>query len=135
MPHDPYLIVGGGMTADAAVHGIPGSGPEWSHRAHQRELDRPYNRPPLTKGLWKGDKVDSIWRGTEGQHTPFRCTWGAWPVPGIWQARASPTTSDGLYVRPAAPGHGWERRAAASAGGGIIYYRTVEDYRQLRTIV
>ena len=27
--------------------------------------ERPYNRPPLSKGLWKGKAIDSIWRGTD----------------------------------------------------------------------
>ena len=67
MPDYMYLIVGGGMTTDAAVHGI-------------REVDRtgsigllsadghpPYDRPPLSKKLWKGKPLESIWRQTESQ--------------------------------------------------------------------
>ena len=29
------------------------------------EADPPYNRPPLSKGLWKGDPLDSVWRKME----------------------------------------------------------------------
>src|SRR5467141_1129519 len=65
MPNSTYLIVGGGMTADAAIHGI-------------REIDRsgtigligaephpPYNRPPLSKGLWKNQRLENIWRKSD----------------------------------------------------------------------
>ena len=31
------------------------------------ELNPPYKRPPLSKGLWKGDAVESIWLDTEKQ--------------------------------------------------------------------
>jgi NAD(P)H-nitrite reductase large subunit len=67
MLHYNYLIIGGGMTAAAAVAGI-------------REIDRagtigligaeshpPYDRPPLTKALWKGAPLDSIWRSVDAQ--------------------------------------------------------------------
>lgn len=29
------------------------------------EADPPYDRPPLTKGLWKGKPLESIWRNTQ----------------------------------------------------------------------
>ena len=28
------------------------------------EPDPPYARPPLSKGLWKGEPLEGIWRGT-----------------------------------------------------------------------
>src|SRR5262249_60245136 len=64
MERRKYLIIGGGLAADAAIRGI-------------RELDRdgsilalsdgdapPYNRPPLSKALWRGAPVGTIWRHT-----------------------------------------------------------------------
>ena len=65
MPHYKYLIVGGGMTADAAVGGIREIDAEGSIGMISAEQNAPYNRPPLSKGLWKGEAADSIWRGTE----------------------------------------------------------------------
>jgi len=59
-----YLIVGGGMTADAAAHGIRREDTRGSIAMVGAESHAPYNRPPLTKGLWKGDPEDSIWRKT-----------------------------------------------------------------------
>ncbi len=60
-----YLIVGGGMTADAAVSGIREADTTGTIGLLCSEENAPYNRPPLSKGLWKGEDPDSIWRGTE----------------------------------------------------------------------
>ena len=59
-----YLIVGGGMTADAAIAGIRKTDPSGAIALIGSEPHAPYNRPPLTKGLWKGSPLDSIWRRT-----------------------------------------------------------------------
>ncbi len=57
-----YLIVGGGMTADAAVAGIRSLDPDGSIALISEEPFPPYNRPPLSKALFKGDRVEQIWR-------------------------------------------------------------------------
>src|SRR5262245_32934849 len=57
-----YLIVGGGMTADSAVQGIREVDSEGSIGLISSDSDPPYDRPPLTKGLWKDKPFDSIWR-------------------------------------------------------------------------
>jgi NAD(P)H-nitrite reductase large subunit len=53
------------MTADAAVQGIRELDPNGSLALIGEDRDPPYNRPPLTKALWKGKPLDSIWRMTE----------------------------------------------------------------------
>jgi NADPH-dependent 2,4-dienoyl-CoA reductase/sulfur reductase-like enzyme len=50
MPQTKYLIVGGGMTADAAVEGIRQVDPNGSIGLISAEPHRPYDRPPLSKG-------------------------------------------------------------------------------------
>jgi NADPH-dependent 2,4-dienoyl-CoA reductase/sulfur reductase-like enzyme len=65
MPHYKYLIVGGGMTADAAARAIRKRDPNGSVGLISAESDPPYNRPPLSKKLWKGKPLESIWRKTE----------------------------------------------------------------------
>jgi hypothetical protein len=54
MPSYKYLIVGGGMTADAAVRRIREVDRNASIGLIGTEIDPPYDRPPLSKGLWKG---------------------------------------------------------------------------------
>src|SRR5689334_20800218 len=62
MPRHKYLIIGGGMTAAAAVNGIRQADPSGTIGIISNEKHRPYSRPPLSKALWKGEPLDSIWR-------------------------------------------------------------------------
>lgn len=64
MEHYKYLIVGGGMTADAAVRGIRELDSDGLIGVMCGETSEPYDRPPLSKGLWKGKPLDSIRRKT-----------------------------------------------------------------------
>lgn len=64
--HYRYLIVGGGMAGDAAVRGIREVDLDGSIGVVGAEPDPPYNRPPLSKGLWRPrGKLRRIWRHTE----------------------------------------------------------------------
>ena len=67
MPHYKYLIVGGGMTAEAAVRGIRELDAEGSIGLISAEADPPYKRPPLSKALWAGKPLEGIWYKTEDQ--------------------------------------------------------------------
>jgi NAD(P)H-nitrite reductase large subunit len=67
MIHYTYLIVGGGMTADAAVGGIREVDPGGSIGLFSAEGRPPYDRPPLSKKLWKGKPLESIWRDNGNQ--------------------------------------------------------------------
>ena len=62
-----YLIVGGGMTAAAAIEEIREADKEGSIGLISAEPNPPYDRPPLSKDLWKGDDLDTIWRETPEQ--------------------------------------------------------------------
>src|SRR6185312_4227946 len=65
MESSRYLVVGGGLTADAACKGIRELDPDGEIVLVGEELHPPYARPPLSKALWKGDDEGTIWRGTE----------------------------------------------------------------------
>src|SRR3972149_10374513 len=67
-----YLIIGGGMTADAAVRGIRDHDKEGKIVLVSQENVPPYDRPPLSKGLWtKKKKVEQIWPGTYKSKVDF----------------------------------------------------------------
>jgi len=65
MKHYRYLIVGGGLTGDAAVRGIRELDTEGPIGMVSMEPDPPYTRPNLSKDLWKGRPVEKIWRNTQ----------------------------------------------------------------------
>jgi 3-phenylpropionate/trans-cinnamate dioxygenase ferredoxin reductase component len=125
-----YLIVGGGMTAAAAVAGI-------------REIDRwgtigligaephpPYDRPPLSKALWKGAPADSIWRKVDGFGVSSHVGRTAQRLDPknkqIADDQGSLYTYDRLLLAT-----GCAPRRFPFGEGEIIYFRTVGDWRRL----
>ena len=65
VPEYRYLVIGGGMTGDAACRGIRDHDDEGTIGLVGSEPHPPYVRPPLTKALWTGKEEDSIWRKTD----------------------------------------------------------------------
>ena len=65
MRNAKYLIVGGGMTAAAAVDGIRAHDADGAIVLVGSEEHPPYKRPPLTKKLWAGGR-----RGRSSGTTP-----------------------------------------------------------------
>jgi NADPH-dependent 2,4-dienoyl-CoA reductase/sulfur reductase-like enzyme len=128
-----YLIVGGGMTADAACKGIRAEDPDGSIAVVGAEPDPPYSRPPLTKGLWSGEDEASIWRGTDALGVEFAL--GRRVVALDVAARTATDDAGGT--------HSWDRlllatggrpRRLPSGGDDVVYYRTVADYRRTRAL-
>jgi len=126
-----YLIVGGGMTAAAAVAGI-------------REIDRagtigllaaephpPYDRPPLSKALWKGDPLDSIWRKVDGQGVRSHLGRTARSLDPkarrVVDDQGASYTYDKLLLAT-----GCTPRRLGFGDREIIYYRTVDDWHRVR---
>src|SRR2546428_5477592 len=129
-PYD-YLIVGGGMTADAAAQGIREVDANGRIGLLSAEPHPPYNRPPLSKALWKGEPEASIWRKTEATGATLQL--GRRVVGGDPGAK---TVTDDRGTIPSykkllfATG-GTPRRLPLKAEQ-VIYFRTYEDYRRLR---
>jgi 3-phenylpropionate/trans-cinnamate dioxygenase ferredoxin reductase subunit len=129
-----YLIVGGGMTADAAVRGIRDVDPDGTIGMISLEPDPPYNRPPLSKGLWKGKDLETIWRRTEERgvdlHLGTRIT-SLDPKTHTIQDRGGVTY---VYSRLLLATGGKPRRFPFG-DDTIVYYRNLRDYRRLRDLV
>ena len=128
-----YLIVGGGMTADAAAHGIRQQDTKGSIAIIGAEPDRPYNRPPLTKALWKGDDLDTIWRKTD--ETGAELMLGR-RVTALDPAKRQVTDDKGAsyeYGKLLLATGGTPRRLP-NAPDAVIHYRTVADYRKARKL-
>ena len=133
MPHYMYLVIGGGMTAEAAVRGIRALDSSGSIGLIGAEPEPPYNRPPLSKGLWKGKSIDRIWRKTEGQGVELHLGRTAQRLDltdkSATDDQGTLYTFDKLLLATG----GTPRRLPFSSDQ-IIYYRTVEDYRRLRAL-
>jgi NADPH-dependent 2,4-dienoyl-CoA reductase/sulfur reductase-like enzyme len=133
MKHYKYLIIGGGMTGDAAVRGIRELDPDGTIGMISSETDLPYARPPLSKGMWKGRPLEKIWRGTDKLNVEFHL--------GRTAAELDPKAK---RVRDDHGGeYAYDKLLLATGGspirlpfGGehIIYFRTLQDYLRLREL-
>ncbi len=134
MPDYRYLIVGGGMTADAACRGIRDHDGEGSIGLVGEESDPPYSRPPLSKALWQGKDESTIWRGTAELGVDLHL--GRRAVALDLGAR-SVTDDRGEtygYERLVLATGGRPRRLPGDVGGEIVYFRGLGDYRRLRRL-
>jgi len=129
-----YLIVGGGMTADAAAHAIRENDAGGSIGIISADPHPPYDRPPLSKGLWKGDDPEkTLWRGTDKINVDLRL---GRRVTAIDTKQKTVTDDRGHVIT-------YEKLLLATGGtprhlpmqsGQIIYYRTFDDYTRLRAL-
>jgi NADPH-dependent 2,4-dienoyl-CoA reductase/sulfur reductase-like enzyme len=129
--HYTYLIVGGGMAGDAAVRGIREVDERGTIGMLGAEDHQPYNRPPLTKGLWKGQPEAQIWRGTAELgaevHTGRRAVALDPRAGAVRDDRGVSYGYDTLLLAT-----GGVPKRLPYGGDDIIYLRTFDDYRRLR---
>ncbi len=129
-----YVMVGGGMTADAACRGIRDHDADGSIGLFGSEHHDPYARPPLSKALWTGKDESSVFRGTPeldvDVHTGRRIT-------GVDLDSHTATDDTGAthsYDSVLLATGGTPRRLPSGNDDTVIYYRTLDDYRRLREI-
>jgi NADPH-dependent 2,4-dienoyl-CoA reductase/sulfur reductase-like enzyme len=132
MPDFKYVVVGGGMTGHAAAQGIRSVDASGSMALIGEEPVGPYVRPPLTKGLWTGQEEGSIWLPSV---EAIQLRTGT-RVVAIDRAARRVALEDGETV-------GYERLLLATGGtprrlpfggDGVVYYRTVADYRCVQAL-
>jgi len=129
--HD-YLIIGGGMAGDAAAKAIRENNAAASIGIVGDESHAPYERPPLSKALWKGDKTpESIDLGTARSGADLYL---GRRVVALDRADRSARDDHGdvhryrrlLLATGATPRH------LPFDGERVIHFRTLDDYTALR---
>jgi NADPH-dependent 2,4-dienoyl-CoA reductase/sulfur reductase-like enzyme len=131
MPHYPYLVIGGGMSADAAVRGIRELDGKGAIGLIGAEADPPYARPPLSKALWKGEPVDRVWRNTAEAGVELHLGRRAMRLDLAGKRVLDDLGTDYTFDRLLLATGGTPRRLPFG-GDDIIYFRTLDDYRRLR---
>jgi NADPH-dependent 2,4-dienoyl-CoA reductase/sulfur reductase-like enzyme len=125
-----YLIIGGGMTGDAAAQGIRELDSIGTIGVVTAEPHPPYNRPPLSKSLWKGESEEKIWRdvapGTE-LLSGRRIT-----ALDLGAKRATDEREKVYHFEKLLLATGGSPRRLPGESDQVIYFRTVDDYRRLR---
>lgn len=128
-----YLLVGGGIAADAAARAIRQQDSDAPIGLIGEEPYPPYDRPPLSKELWTHGAEDTIWRGT-GElgvtlHLGRRAVRLDVRGKRLFDDRGTEYTFDSLLLATG----GTPRRVRGGAPG-VVYFRTLDDYRRLRAL-
>ena len=131
-----YLIIGGGMTADAAAHSIRESDPKGTIGLISSENDPPYARPPLSKSLWTGEEeLEDI--DLETNEAGLTMHLGR-RVTKIDRHNKKVIDDQGIkysYTKLLIATGGTPRKLPNIEEKGIIYYRTLSDYKKLKELV
>jgi len=128
-----YLIVGGGLTGDAAARGIRELDADGSIGMFSMESDPPYVRPHLSKNLWKGKPVEKIWRKTQDLgaelHLGCKCSQLNPVEKTILDDKGEGYSYDKILLAT-----GGSPNRMSFGGDDIIYYRSFQDYIRLRAL-
>jgi len=133
MKHYKYLIIGGGLTGDAAVRGIRELDAEGSIGMISMEPDPPYTRPSLSKSLWKGRPMEKIWRNTQNLGAELHVGRKVIQLDPLKKCvrdeKGDEYTFDKILLATGgSPNH------LPFGDGNIIYYRDLQDYHRLRAL-
>ena len=133
MSHYPYLIIGGGMTAAAAVKGIREVDPTGAIGVLGLDPHPPYQRPLLSKGLWKGKPLERVWIDVGSQRVDLHLGRAAQALDTahkrVTDDQGTIYTFDRLLLAT-----GGTPRRFPWGGDDVIYYRTLDDYQRLRAL-
>jgi 3-phenylpropionate/trans-cinnamate dioxygenase ferredoxin reductase component len=124
-----YLIIGGGLAADAAVRGIREIDRVGSILIVSDEKDPPYDRPPLSKALWTGTPLHAIWRHTELAGAALRL---GTKIIALDPPRRIATDTDARiysYEKLLLATGGSPRRLRGS-DPAVIYFRKLADFKR-----
>ncbi len=121
------------MTADAATRGIRMVDPRGSIAMFSRDVYPPYNRPPLTKALWKGKPIEQIFRRTHERDVNLYLGRTIQAIDRQSKVVVDDSGNPYRYQKLLLATGGVPRRFSFG-DPGIIYYRTLADYERLRSM-
>lgn len=119
------------MTAAAACQGIRDRDADGSIGLVGEEDVAPYARPPLSKALWKGADESSIWRGTAELGVDLVLERRIVDL-DLEARRATDDRGDSYAYERLLLATGGRPRRLPVADDGVVYFRTLDDYRRLR---
>jgi len=127
-----YLIVGGGMTGHAAAAAIREADPDGPITMLSADEERPYSRPPLSKGLWLGKPEESVWL-PDVARLELRAGTRAVALDPRSRTVQDDQGETHRYEKVLLATGGTPRRLPFG-GERVIYFRTLADYRRLRAV-
>src|SRR6476646_1333811 len=133
MKHYQYLIIGGGLAGDAAVRGIRELDAGGSIGMFSAELNPPYTRPNLSKGLWKGRPLEKIWRHTKDLGADLLLGRQMSHLDPLEKCVSDEMGNDYTFDKLLLATGGSPVRLPFG-GDDIIYFRDLQDYQRLRAL-
>ncbi|MFC5580578.1 NAD(P)/FAD-dependent oxidoreductase [Rhodanobacter terrae] len=128
-----YLIVGAGMAADAAAKAIREADATADIGIVGDETRAPYQRPPLSKALWKGDKSPAdIDLGTASSGAQLHLGRRIESLDRAAHAARDDRGDSYRYRRLLLATGATPRRLPFDGGERMIHFRTLDDYEALR---
>lgn len=132
-----FLIIGGGMSADAAAKGIREQGASGSIGILGEERTEPFPRPALSKKLWTDPDFTRGDAALRTRETGAELHLGS-PVVALDTVTKRATTATGDtfgYGRLLLATGGHPRRVEGLAPSDrVFYFRTLDDYDRLRAL-
>ena len=133
MPAYKYLIIGGGLTGDAAVRGIRQVDADGSIGMVTQENYPPYSRPKLSKGLWKGTPLERVWQNTAALNVEIHLGTTITALDLANKQAIDDKKNTYTYEKLLLATGGAPRRLPFG-GDNVIYYRSLADYEKLKTL-
>lgn len=131
-----YLVIGGGMAADAAAKSLKQSDPDARVGILGEETQGPYERPPLTKGLWQESKppADVVDLGTVDKGVELHLGRRAVSLDTTNRNVEDDRGDSWQYRRLLLATGATPRRLPLPEHERVIHYRTLADYQTLRRL-
>ena len=126
-----YLIIGGGMTAAAAVEGIRAHDADGEIVVVGAEPHPPYKRPLLSKKLWAGGAEEKLWYDPELGGADLK-TGRRIVELDLDARRAKDDHGDEYDYDKVLLATGGAPRRLGGNDGKVVYFRTLDHYRELR---
>ncbi|HAF61974.1 MAG TPA: pyridine nucleotide-disulfide oxidoreductase [Anaerolineaceae bacterium] len=128
-----YLIIGGGIAANAAISGVRKKDATGSIGVLTDEPYRPYSRPLLSKGLWKNTSEEKLWFSNDEKNVDILTDH---MVVKIDPASHSVMTSTGeiFNYNTLLIATGTMTRELPFEDKEIIYYRDYASYLKLKAL-
>jgi NADPH-dependent 2,4-dienoyl-CoA reductase/sulfur reductase-like enzyme len=129
-----YLILGAGRAGEAAAQALREADAGATIGMLGAESHPPYDRPPLTKKLWKDGKEEDIWRPIDKARASVSLQPRATRIDRVAHT-VHDDQGDTWQYRKLLIATGGTPRQLPSGGDDFIYYRTFDDYKRLRQAV
>lgn len=134
--HFKYVIIGGGLAGASAIEGIREIDGQGSIALFSKESHLPYDRPPLSKGLWTGKTtLKQLPVHSEGYYSRNNVhLYLGREIVTIDRQKKQVLDRTGSRVgyEKLLIATGGSPRALSFGGNAVQYFRTVDDYTTLR---